>query len=420
MTDNNNAPIPYNENIHSNRVSRKPELLFNPLILFIVIAIAFSSVLFLAKTPDEKPTDDMVSNLSPVTSQVNKPASLDLEVSPTAKQKAVPRDTGIPLKATDNRKEKAEESAKTEQARRERIRTLAEEIYETLKKEEAITSHTLFLKSGEELDCTLIKDMGTHWKIRYKGMTTIIDKNKVESMKSRAPGSVETELQKMALERATIIVDRGLVRYEDEWITPEQKELRIHVAKTEAEIKKLEAQRRAGKEMPPQPEQATPKRKSTRPEVGGRIDTSAITVAEGFGFGDIVIGHPQCTREFIISKLGKPDMEKQQALIYDSICGMTFVMATDMDMLIEIHLTSKFEGKLLSGISFSSTVHDIFEVYGDPVEEETVDDLGPPYGKYRNRILYRSHPLARLAYRDLGILFFFEDDRITQIVIHRK
>lgn len=420
MSDNTRPPIPHDENSHTNKPSGKHQLLFKPVTLFVVIAIAFLATLIFYGASDRKPTDDIVLDPSLAKGAAEKEVAPATETPPAAKQKAVPLDTRTPPKAADDGEKTEEERTQTKETRKQKIKALSDEIYEELKRKEVLTTHTFFLKSREKLDCTITKDMGTHWKIRYKGMTTIIDKDKIESIKSRSPQRVEMELRKMALEQATQIIDNGLVHYDDKWITPEEKKLLIHVAKTEAEIKKLEAQKRAGKPMPRQRAKSSPEKKSVTSGTEGRIDTSAITVVEGFGFGDIVVGHPRCTRGFIKSKLGEPDMEKQHALVYDSRCGMTFITASDMDMLVEIHLKNRFKGRLLSGISFSSTIEDIFEAYGEPIEEKTVDTLQLPPRRFRNRTLYRGDSLGKLEYRDLGVMFFFMDDRITQIVIHRK
>ena len=61
----------------------------------------------------------------------------------------------------------------------------------------------------------------------------------------------------------------------------------------------------------------------------------------------------------------------------------------------------------------------VFEAYGEPEAEEYVDDLFGYYRDYVNRTLYRNDRFARLWYRDIGLAFWFEEDRIKEIVVFR-
>ena len=38
-----------------------------------------------------------------------------------------------------------------------------------------------------------------------------------------------------------------------------------------------------------------------------KLDYSSVTVEEGVGFDDIIVGDVNCTKEFVRSRLGKPD-----------------------------------------------------------------------------------------------------------------
>ena len=418
MTDDVKASTSPDEEAHPGSSSRVLRLVLSPLTLFILIAIAFLVILIFYGSATNESTDDTVLT-SPLEKTAIDKTTVSASEEPAKIEKAVAARTRLLVSVnTMNETIKPKESSQKEHARKQRIESLADEIYEELKNEGNITTHTFFLKSGHEINCTLLNDMGTHWKINHKGMTTIIEKKRVESIKSRTPQSVEMELRKMALEQATEIVDDGLVHYEGNWVTPDEKKLRIHVAKTEAEIRKIEAQKRAGIPAPQIKRQLSQKTKPSASRI--RSDSSAITMVGGFGFDDIVVGHFRCTKTFIKSRLGEPNAEKEHVLDYDNIYGITFIMATDADLLIEIHLSQRFKGKVLPGISMSSSLQDIFEAYGQPVEEITVESMRLPYYKYRNRTLYRERKFGRLAYRDIGLLFWFAGDRINQIVIHRK
>jgi len=158
-----------------------------------------------------------------------------------------------------------------------------------------------------------------------------------------------------------------------------------------------------------------------------KLDYSSVTVEEGFGFDDIVVGDFNCTGEFIKSKLGKPDEEvkneKDWWLNYRKSYGLGFWVNPQENLLIEIRLNKGFKGKLISGISMSSTKEEVFNVYGNPIKEETVEDFDE---RFDNQVLFhRSGLLGRLKpdkihYDKYGLLFWFDENEIEQIVIYRK
>ena len=146
-------------------------------------------------------------------------------------------------------------------------------------------------------------------------------------------------------------------------------------------------------------------------------DTSTIIVEEGAGFGEIVIANPECTREFIKSRLGPPDQEMQNWLNYKSSLGLDFLVSDREFPLKEIRLNPGFQGTLSSDISMSSSMDDVFVAYGLPKKEENVYDIRE---HYKNRILYRMGNTNRIFYNDRGLLFWFDGDRIKQIVVFQK
>ncbi len=155
-----------------------------------------------------------------------------------------------------------------------------------------------------------------------------------------------------------------------------------------------------------------------------KLDYSSVTVEEGVGFDDIIFG---CTGDFIKSKLGKPDKEvhnqKDWWLNYRKTYGLGFWVNPQEDFLIEIRLNKGFRGKLTSGISMASTREQVFDIYGKPIKEETVEDFDERYDD--QVLLHRSGLLGRLKpdkiyYDKYGLLFWFYGDEIKQIVIYRK
>jgi beta-lactamase regulating signal transducer with metallopeptidase domain/tetratricopeptide (TPR) repeat protein/outer membrane lipoprotein-sorting protein len=153
------------------------------------------------------------------------------------------------------------------------------------------------------------------------------------------------------------------------------------------------------------------------------IDYSSVTVKEGVGFYDIIVGDQNCTGEFIKSKLGKPDKEIKDEmdwwLDYGKTCGLEFWIDQDKNMLIEIRLDKGFKSKLTSGISMSSTKLDVFDVYGQPIQKEEVEDLA--FTKHiSDRVLFKKSNTSKIYYTTKGLLFWFDGDAINQIVVFPK
>ncbi|MHC4737364.1 MAG: M56 family metallopeptidase [Planctomycetota bacterium] len=154
------------------------------------------------------------------------------------------------------------------------------------------------------------------------------------------------------------------------------------------------------------------------------IDYSSVTVEEGVGFDDIIFG---CTGDLIKSKLGEPDKEvhneKDWWLNYRKTSGLGFWVNPQENFLIEIRLNKGFKGKLTSGISMVSTKEEVFDVYGKPIKEETVEDFDERYDNQvllqRSGLLGRFKP-TKIYYDKDGLLFWFDGDEIEQIVVYRK
>lgn len=148
------------------------------------------------------------------------------------------------------------------------------------------------------------------------------------------------------------------------------------------------------------------------------VDYSPIIKQYGVNFDGITVGDPRCTKQFIRSKLGKPEQENEHWLSYNTKYGLDLCMADDVDLLIEIRLNRGFKGKLDSGISLSSAIENVFRIYGKPLGEEAVYTSRIP--EFENRVFYRRGANGAIAYLYKGLLFWFEADKINQIVIFRK
>ncbi len=154
---------------------------------------------------------------------------------------------------------------------------------------------------------------------------------------------------------------------------------------------------------------------------------SSVTVQEGVGFDNIIVGDVNCTGEFIKSRFGEPDEEvkneKDWWLNYSKTYGLGFWINPKENVLMEIRLNKGFKGKLTSGISISSAKQDVFKTYGKPVSVETVDNLTRHFDDH---VLYEMNggffkpKNGKIFYGGNGLLFWFEGDEILQMVIHPK
>jgi hypothetical protein len=148
--------------------------------------------------------------------------------------------------------------------------------------------------------------------------------------------------------------------------------------------------------------------------LGVALDSSTVVVKEGLGFGEFLLGDARCTKEFIKAKLGRPSSEGNQWVSYTPRFGIDFYIYRLGGPLKEIRLNRGFQGRLSSNVSLSSSMEDVFSVYGAPVAEETVDSFE---GRSSNRKLYRVGNRSRIFYNEYGLLFWFEGDGIRQIVV---
>ena len=153
-----------------------------------------------------------------------------------------------------------------------------------------------------------------------------------------------------------------------------------------------------------------------------KLDYSSVTVEKGVGFDDIIVGDVNCTKEFVRSRLGKPDDDVKDTetngwwLNYRKKYGLDFWFNKN-NILKEIRLNKGFKGKLTTGISVSSSKEDVFERYGYPVSEKITDNL---HRKNDDRVLYKKGQTSRIFYANNLLLFWFDGNRINQIVTYPR
>ena len=411
------TPIPHSEQAPSSETSPGlGKVALRPLFVFVAIALVFAFTLFFYAGSADKPVEDSAPPTAPTSISHDRqvaPKRYELTgiTEPNALSSPTERAPADAKEQVDAGKQLAEQA----EARKQKIKSLSDDIYSKLKEEEVATTDTIHLKSGRVLQCTVIDDLGAQLKVRYKGVTTTIAKTDIEKRTHLSQQAVDMKMRRISLEQAIATVDNELVFYGGEWITPEERDVRKRKAHAELQKAKRLEKAEAGKPRPTGevPAVAAP------PTIGGKSQYSSVTVIEGYGFDGVVVGHPRCTRRFLVSKLGEPDTADKWNLNYEWKYGFRLGMAEDSDLLIEIKLNRRFSGKLRSGITMSSSLDDIFAAYGQPKEEIETDDLDQMYLNYANRTLYRNGRNAKLWYRDLGLYFYIEEDMVKSISILR-
>ncbi|MCE5340297.1 MAG: M48 family metalloprotease [Planctomycetaceae bacterium] len=155
-------------------------------------------------------------------------------------------------------------------------------------------------------------------------------------------------------------------------------------------------------------------------------DYSSVTIKEGVGFDDVIVGDAKCTREFLVSKFGKPDGDTKDTktngwwLDYRSKYGIDFWLNSE-GTLSEIRLNPGFTGSLESGISMNSTMQDVFRVYGKPIAEVNVVNAKRGADIQKLYITTSAEPQSSYIYYNQGtLLFWFKGDKINQFVTFPK
>jgi hypothetical protein len=402
----------------------------NPIALFFLIAALFGfTVGILSPENNKDGAEDIDTRALPIIETSKSKAAVRPVERHEITEITTSRPPAPPSPATESPsneqeaadREAAERRQRFEEARerQQQIKFISDDIFSKLKEEEAVTTDIIYLKTGRELHCTVIEDLETQLKVRYQGVTTTIEKADVSQMKHQSQQSADQQMRRMAIAQATKIVDNGLVQYKGEWITPKERDVRLAEEKLELEKERLKLQAAAKAQKQPAKKPVIQKVTTPPVTIGSGVDFSSVVITEGMGFGDVIVGHPRCTKRFLKSKLGEPDVEEGRRLKYDWKYGMSFTFAIDADLLIYFGLNRRFKGKLKSGISMTSTMEQVFQAYGEPRAEEEVDDLYGDPDNYANRTLYRKGHNARMFYSDLGLQFHFREDGIEWITVMR-
>jgi hypothetical protein len=136
--------------------------------------------------------------------------------------------------------------------------------------------------------------------------------------------------------------------------------------------------------------------------------------AQGGFNRDIVIGIHYCTMDFIESKFGQAARKEERMLRYPAK-GVDFCFST-RGILSEVHYNQGYQGQLKTGISLTSPQEDVFRTYGTPVKTLEAADLR---GINDERILYQKDDTARIYYGRHGLIFWFRDGIVSQIIVFK-
>lgn len=138
-----------------------------------------------------------------------------------------------------------------------------------------------------------------------------------------------------------------------------------------------------------------------------------IVIVEDLIVDGVVLHDSYCTSEYVQSTMGPPArIDHDGRMLRYTDYGIDLLFSRD-NALSEIHLNQGFKGKLNSGISMSSSKQKVFRVYGEPVSEINAPNLS---GKNDESVLYTKGNVSRIFYGDPGLIFWFIDDSINQIV----
>jgi hypothetical protein len=129
----------------------------------------------------------------------------------------------------------------------------------------------------------------------------------------------------------------------------------------------------------------------------------------------VVIGANYCTMDFIQSKFGQATRREEKMLRYPGK-GVDFGFFKRQLLLSEVHLNQGYQGQLKTGISMTSTMDDVFRVYGSPLKILQAADL---HGIKDERILYQKGDTSRIYYGKHGLIFWFQDEAVLQIIVFK-
>lgn len=144
------------------------------------------------------------------------------------------------------------------------------------------------------------------------------------------------------------------------------------------------------------------------------LKKASSTVPAMTGKGDIRVASGACTAGYVRSLLGTPQRDDYEGRLLDYPDYRVNFWFSQRGPLSEIRLNGGCRAQLPTGISTASGRQAVFAAYGEPIRTLDADDL---HRKNDDRILYQKDDASRIYYEQPGLIFWFRNDTVNQIVV---
>jgi len=144
--------------------------------------------------------------------------------------------------------------------------------------------------------------------------------------------------------------------------------------------------------------------------------TNSTRLANTSRGSNFTLGASYCTANYVRSIFGPPKrVDSGGRMLRYSDDGIDFWFSNN-GPLSEVHLNRGYNGKLETGVSLASSKQEVFATYGQPGRVVQTDKLS---GRNDERILYQNGNTSRIYYGRHGLIFWFRDNAINQIVVFK-
>jgi beta-lactamase regulating signal transducer with metallopeptidase domain len=135
-------------------------------------------------------------------------------------------------------------------------------------------------------------------------------------------------------------------------------------------------------------------------------------VQEGIGWQAARVG---ATRKEILAAFGPSEDSEKYGSNYRRHLGIDVFYAAG-DTAVEVRFNPGFKDKLTSGIGIGSSMEEVFQAYGRPVDIKRV--LTQSSGLFDSQVLYVLPFASKIIYEKPGVLFWFDESGgVTQFVV---
>ncbi len=147
------------------------------------------------------------------------------------------------------------------------------------------------------------------------------------------------------------------------------------------------------------------------PGVPEGMDPNEVVV-EGRGWDGVTLG---LTKREALRAMGRPDKATSRWLVFRDQYGIDLLFDKGGKKAIELRFQAPFAWPTTRGIRPGSSLLDVEKAYGVRTKEIETVQAG-----FESQVLYRIGDSAKMAYPGEGILFWFKDEKVAQIVIGRR